>query len=287
MARSAIGRAATSWASGRWRTTAGACRPRGQAAIRMTSRRRSPPRSRWIPAAPSCRTTSRRTCRSTVRSTPIAAASMAASIASRGPTHAYLGLSPGLDFESKLFAKPDAATLLEKELRKPGYKPRRAGARRRHRRLSADRAAIPHHAPGAEGAERLQPSGRHHHQERAGAGRSRPHRRHGEARSHHGLDVGHQPRPRSGAQAGAARLDAAQPSGCDQDAERGRRAGGGLGRADHPGDHRSRDRSHHRGRPRKPAPSGSIGRCCACRWRSRTCSSNGWSPMRRARPSTP
>ncbi|MGI6245002.1 MAG: PA0069 family radical SAM protein [Pseudochelatococcus sp.] len=40
------------------------------------------------------------------------------------PTHAYLGLSPGLDFESKLFAKPDAAILLEKELSKPGYTPR-------------------------------------------------------------------------------------------------------------------------------------------------------------------
>lgn len=40
------------------------------------------------------------------------------------PTHAYLGLSPGLDFESKLFMKPDAAALLEKELRAPKYKPR-------------------------------------------------------------------------------------------------------------------------------------------------------------------
>ena len=29
------------------------------------------------------------------------------------PTHAYMGLSPGLDFESKLFAKPDAARLLD------------------------------------------------------------------------------------------------------------------------------------------------------------------------------
>lgn len=37
------------------------------------------------------------------------------------PTHAYLGFSPGLDFETKLFAKPNAATLLEKELSKPGY----------------------------------------------------------------------------------------------------------------------------------------------------------------------
>jgi DNA repair photolyase len=39
------------------------------------------------------------------------------------PTHAYLGLSPGLDFESKLLFKPDAAKLLEEELRKPSYKP--------------------------------------------------------------------------------------------------------------------------------------------------------------------
>lgn len=37
------------------------------------------------------------------------------------PTHAYLGLSPGLDFETKLFAKPNAAALLKKELSKPGY----------------------------------------------------------------------------------------------------------------------------------------------------------------------
>src|SRR6266567_4073149 len=40
------------------------------------------------------------------------------------PTHAYLGLSPGLDFESKLFVKPDAPALLEKELAAAGYEPR-------------------------------------------------------------------------------------------------------------------------------------------------------------------
>jgi DNA repair photolyase len=40
------------------------------------------------------------------------------------PTHAYLGLSPGLDFETKLFAKPDAAKLLERELSAAGYVPR-------------------------------------------------------------------------------------------------------------------------------------------------------------------
>jgi len=40
------------------------------------------------------------------------------------PTHAYMGLSPGLDFESKLFAKPDAPELLERELSAPNYQPR-------------------------------------------------------------------------------------------------------------------------------------------------------------------
>ena len=40
------------------------------------------------------------------------------------PTHAYLGLSPGADFESRLFAKPNAAELLAKELSAPGYVPK-------------------------------------------------------------------------------------------------------------------------------------------------------------------
>ena len=35
------------------------------------------------------------------------------------PTHAYMGLSPGLDFESKLFIKPNAAALLREELTAP------------------------------------------------------------------------------------------------------------------------------------------------------------------------
>jgi len=38
------------------------------------------------------------------------------------PSHGYLGLSAGLDFESKLFYKPEAARLLEQELRQPGYR---------------------------------------------------------------------------------------------------------------------------------------------------------------------
>ena len=40
------------------------------------------------------------------------------------PTHAWLGLSPGRDFETRIFAKHDAASLLEKALAKKSYKPR-------------------------------------------------------------------------------------------------------------------------------------------------------------------
>ncbi len=39
------------------------------------------------------------------------------------PTHAFLGMSPGLDFETKLFVKPEAAKLLTAELAKPSYRP--------------------------------------------------------------------------------------------------------------------------------------------------------------------
>jgi DNA repair photolyase len=40
------------------------------------------------------------------------------------PSHAFLGLSPGLDFESKLFMKPNAPELLERELSSPDYSPK-------------------------------------------------------------------------------------------------------------------------------------------------------------------
>jgi len=40
------------------------------------------------------------------------------------PNHAYVGLSPGLDFETKLFVKANAAELLEQEFAKPNYRPR-------------------------------------------------------------------------------------------------------------------------------------------------------------------
>ena len=39
------------------------------------------------------------------------------------PSHAYLGMSPGLDFETQLISRPDAPAILEKELRNPRYVP--------------------------------------------------------------------------------------------------------------------------------------------------------------------
>jgi len=39
------------------------------------------------------------------------------------PSHAWMDLSPGLDFETRLFCKPDAAELLRRELARPGYRP--------------------------------------------------------------------------------------------------------------------------------------------------------------------
>jgi len=49
---------------------------------------------------------------------------MAASTALRGPTHAFLGLSPGSTSKPNCFAKPDAPQLLEKELAAQDYEPR-------------------------------------------------------------------------------------------------------------------------------------------------------------------
>ncbi|MEL7027140.1 MAG: radical SAM protein, partial [Pseudomonadota bacterium] len=40
------------------------------------------------------------------------------------PSHAWLGLSPGLDFETRLIARPEAPEILVRELAKPGYQPK-------------------------------------------------------------------------------------------------------------------------------------------------------------------
>ena len=67
------------------------------------------------------------------------------------PSHAYMGLSPGLDFETKLFAKPSAPTLLRKAFAARGLYTATAGAGHKHRSLSADRGALSDN-PGSAGA---------------------------------------------------------------------------------------------------------------------------------------
>ena len=89
------------------------------------------------------------------------------------PTHAYLGLSPGLDFETKLFAKPDAPALLERELSATGYEPRTIAIGTNtdpyqpiERQYAIMRGIL-------RGAGARRPSGRHRHQVGAGAARPR------------------------------------------------------------------------------------------------------------------
>ena len=68
------------------------------------------------------------------------------------PSHAFLGLSPGLDFETRLTAKPNAAELLARELARPRYDCASIAIWHQYRRLPAHREGAPHHARGARGA---------------------------------------------------------------------------------------------------------------------------------------
>ena len=86
--------------------------------------RRSRPRSRWIPRERSSPATTPPISASTVRSTPTAAASMAACTASRGRPTPISACRRGSISKSRLFAKPDAPALLEKELAAQDYEPR-------------------------------------------------------------------------------------------------------------------------------------------------------------------
>ena len=89
------------------------------------------------------------------------------------PSHAYLGLSPGLDFESRLFYKPQAAKLLAAELRKKGYILPADRARQQYRPIPAGRTQARHHPRDPRGAARFSPSGHDRHQIGADPARSR------------------------------------------------------------------------------------------------------------------
>ena len=88
------------------------------------------------------------------------------------PTHAYLGLSPGLDFETKLFYKADAVSILEVGTRKTEICLQDHRARNQYGRLSAAGKAAGGHARHSRGAGPLPASRHHRHQERADRSRS-------------------------------------------------------------------------------------------------------------------
>ena len=116
-ARPSIRKTGFAASSAKRSTTAGGTHATQPAADDDDRRRRSRPSCASSRRARSSRATIRRTYRSRSRSIRTRAASTAASTATRDRSHAYLDLSPGIDFETKLFAKPNAAKLLRAELR--------------------------------------------------------------------------------------------------------------------------------------------------------------------------
>ena len=71
-------------------------------------------------------------------------------------THAYLGLSAGLDFEREIFIKANAAELLRKELSAPRYKCKPIRHRHQYRPVPAGRTQAQDHAPDPRGPARDQ-----------------------------------------------------------------------------------------------------------------------------------
>ncbi len=82
------------------------------------------------------------------------------------PTHAYHDLSPGLDFETKLFAKPNAAALLRETLAKPRYNPRPIAMGTNTDPYQPIEGALSHHPPLLEVCLETRPSCDDHHQVR-------------------------------------------------------------------------------------------------------------------------
>src|ERR1700683_74349 len=165
------------------------------------------------------------------------------------PTHAYLGLSPGLDFESKR-AGITGARIVSAELGAEGHR-----HRHQYRSVSADRAALQDHAPHPRSIGQRRPSGRHRDQIGAGGARSRYPGAHGQARSGQGRGLGHDLGREIGAYHGAARRDPPAPARRAAATGESRRASNGDGRASHSGAQRRRDRADPRsGRRGRRAP---------------------------------
>ncbi len=164
------------------------------------------------------------------------------------PTHAYQGYSAGLDFETKLFAKPDAPELLAKELSKPGYEPRTIalgintdGYQPIEREWRLTRRILEVLRDFGHPVGIVTEIG-------AGAARPRHSRADGRARPRQGGALRHHARPQAGAHHGAARGDADAPHRDHTPPQRGRRAHRRAGGPDDPGDQRRRTGAHPRHR---------------------------------------
>ena len=107
------------------------------------------------------------------------------------PTHAFLGMSPGLDFESKIFAKPDAAQLLEKELRAPSYRCRTMAMGTNTDPYQPIERHLQDHPLDPRGVVALQSSGGYRHQIGAGGARYRYPDAHGGKEPGAGFTLGH------------------------------------------------------------------------------------------------
>ena len=154
------------------------------------------------------------------------------------PTHAYHDLSPGVDFESRLFVKPNAAQLLHAALSRPGYecRPIAMGTNTDPYQPIEERWRITRSV--IELLVETPAPLHHHHEVRSRAARPRPAEARRRPEAGVGRDVGDHARPEDRADARAARGAAAQAPRGDEGAQRRRRA---LLRRDRPGraaDHR-------------------------------------------------
>ena len=114
------------------------------------------------------------------------------------PSHGHLGLSAGLDFETKIFVKHEAAGPAAAGTGAPRLCLQADLARRQHRPLPAAGTPPADHAPSPRGAGRGTPPGRHRHQVGPGHPRHRPAGADGARRSRAGLRLGdHARRARS------------------------------------------------------------------------------------------
>ena len=197
------------------------------------------------------------------------------------PSHAYLDLSPGLDFEQKIFIKPEAAAVLRRELSKPGYRCRPITLGSNTDAWQPVERDLRHHAADPGSARRVPAPRQHHHQvgaggagpgPAAGPGAGQPG---GRARQRH--DAGR----RAEAPPGAPHRGAAPPPRDDPPPERRRHSLRRAGRADDPRAQRPRTREHSGRPPRRRARATPATCCCACPTRSSRSSRSGSRPSTR------